>query len=388
MGYLLKNLSWIDGSETVAGDVRIGQSIISEIGKNLHAGKRDVVIDLQDHFVYPGLVNAHDHLEMNLYPKLGTPPYDNYVEWANDIYHPRQSPLLEIEAVNIQDRLLWGGLKNLISGVTTVIHHNPWHTTLRKNDFPVKVQKVAWAHSLAFEKKSNLKLRGTHQPFVIHAGEGIDELSFAEISTLERMELLKNNTVLIHAIALTPRDVQTLATARCSVVWCPASNLFMFDRTANITEMVGRIRVALGSDSTLTGSSTLLDEIQTASKSKPVSARQIYDMVTTIPADIFSLTHPRIFERQPADLFITPINQVDYFENLLHASVSDISMVMVGGMPRIAAADTGIHFKNMVKIHGKIKACLYDIAGLKKRIEKKVGRSILEKNPLWNLMEI
>jgi cytosine/adenosine deaminase-related metal-dependent hydrolase len=387
MGYLLKNLSWSDGSETIVGDVRIGEGIILEVGKTLDAGKRDVVIDLPEHFIYPGLVNAHDHLEMNLYPKLGKPPYKNYVEWGNDIYHPRHSPLLEIESVNIQDRLLWGGLKNLISGATTVIHHNPWHLMLGKNDFPVKVQKVAWAHSLAFEKKSNFKLPEKHRPFVIHAGEGIDELSFAEIPTLKRMDLLKNNTVLIHAIALTGRDIETLATTQCSVVWCPASNLFMFDRTANITEMVSRIRIALGSDSTLTGSSTLLDEMQTASKSKPVSARQIYDMVTTIPADIFSLNNRRIFQRQPADLFITSKNQGDYFENLLDAKVGDISLVMVSGMPRIAASDTGIILKNTVKIQGKTKGCVYDIAGLKKRIEKKVGQSTLEQNPLWNLME-
>jgi hypothetical protein len=63
-------------------------------------------------------------------------------------------------------------------------------------------------------------------------------------------------------------------------------------------------------------------------------------------------------------------------------------MVMVNGMPRIAAAETGIRLKNSVKVEGKIKGCVFDVPNLKKRIEKKVDRSILERNPLWNLIEV
>src|SRR5688572_12251609 len=124
MELLLQNITWQTKARKFTGDVRVQNGLIAEIGQLQPKGKEHT-IDLTNHFIYPGLINAHDHLEMNLYSKLGNPFYKNYIDWSNDIYKPEMSPIKEIEKVDIKDRLLWGGLKNLISGVTTVVHHNP-----------------------------------------------------------------------------------------------------------------------------------------------------------------------------------------------------------------------------------------------------------------------
>src|ERR1700754_4578557 len=107
MDLLIKNVTWPDVDlNPVSGDVRISRDTIVETGKDLPSKKKEQVFDFSGHFLYPGLINAHDHLEMNLYPRLGTPPYNNYTEWSKDIYKPGESPLKEIEKTDIQHRLM------------------------------------------------------------------------------------------------------------------------------------------------------------------------------------------------------------------------------------------------------------------------------------------
>jgi hypothetical protein len=77
-------------------------------------------MNLDAYQLLPGLINAHDHLDFNLFPRLGSGPYPNATAWAEDIYHPECSPVSQQLRLPKRIRLLWGGLKNLLSGVTTV----------------------------------------------------------------------------------------------------------------------------------------------------------------------------------------------------------------------------------------------------------------------------
>src|SRR5262249_15640887 len=63
--------------------------------------------------IRPGLINAHDPLEFNLFPLLGSSRYRNASEWAREIYHPDRSPVREHLEVPKAARLWWGALKNL-----------------------------------------------------------------------------------------------------------------------------------------------------------------------------------------------------------------------------------------------------------------------------------
>ncbi len=75
-------------------------------------------------------------------------------------------------------RLIWGGVKNLISGVTTVAHHNPWEGSIFGRAFPVRVvRRYGWAHSLEFSPDIAERYRRTpiRWPFIVHAAEGTGE---------------------------------------------------------------------------------------------------------------------------------------------------------------------------------------------------------------------
>jgi len=109
--FLLKNLKWAKDGKLFDGDIRLGSGKIVEVNESLTPRRDDRVIRFDNHYLYRGLINSHDHLEMNLYPLMGKPPYNNYTEWARDIYRPHESPVKEIESVPVRYRLLWGGIK-------------------------------------------------------------------------------------------------------------------------------------------------------------------------------------------------------------------------------------------------------------------------------------
>jgi cytosine/adenosine deaminase-related metal-dependent hydrolase len=223
----------------------------------------NVNLDLGPLRIFPGLINAHDHLEFALFPRLGQGPYPNATAWARDIYHPDQSPVREHLRVPKRLRLLWGGLRNLAAGVTTVSHHNPYDPIF-DDDFPVRVvREYGWAHSLEFspDVASAYAATPADAPFLIHLGEGTDQDTEREIFRLRDLGALGGRTVLIHAVGLSEEGWQVVRESGASVVWCPRSNLFSLGRTIR---PVRGVPMALGTDSPLTAEGDMLDEIRQA----------------------------------------------------------------------------------------------------------------------------
>jgi cytosine/adenosine deaminase-related metal-dependent hydrolase len=251
-------------------------------------------LDLSGHVVMPGLINAHDHLEFNLFPRLGRGPYPNAGEWARDIYHPERSPIREQLRVPKAVRLWWGGLKNLLSGVTTVCHHNPYERQVFNADFPVRVvRRFAWAHSLEFEPHLAARFRKgpASYPFVVHCAEGVDAVARREVHALDSLGALDRRTTIVHGVGLKREGLDLMRRRGASLVWCPTSNLAMLGRTVSRAVLRSGIPMALATDSALSAPVDLLDELAVARKYLP--APRLYEMVTTGPARILRLSLPK-----------------------------------------------------------------------------------------------
>jgi cytosine/adenosine deaminase-related metal-dependent hydrolase len=250
-------------------------------------------IDLTGFLVLPGLINAHDHLEFNLFPSLGRGPYRNAKSWASEIYRPSISPLKEHLALSKRSRMVWGGLKNLLSGVTTVAHHNPFDAAAFGPSFPVNVVKhFGWAHSLDFSPDLVERFRATPAdwPFILHAAEGLDEHARSEIGRLEDLGVLSERTVLVHGIGLDSSDLQLLCARQSALVWCPTSNVSTYGQTISGAVLRSDLKVALGTDSALTAQVDLIDEIEVARQTHQVAATDLFEMVTSRSARILRLT--------------------------------------------------------------------------------------------------
>jgi cytosine/adenosine deaminase-related metal-dependent hydrolase len=242
---------------------------------------------------------------------------------------------------------------------------------------------------LAFGKNILKEFESTPgKPFVIHAAEGIDLMASEEIDKLDKLGVLKSNTVLVHAVALAQNTMAIIAARNCSVVWCPESNNFLFHKTADIHSLKKLVRVALGSDSTLTGSAVMLDEMRSAHATGLASPREIFEMSTVRASDIYNIDLPSIAQDTVADLMVVPRLHDDYYENLLQIHPSHIEAVFINGIPRYGdeKINDALKLKHSFRVQGVKKYSTLDVSSLLKKLEKKPGPAILQSNPLWNML--
>ena len=368
--------------EAAALDLETCGEKIQAIRESAKPPKGAEMLDLGGHLVLPGLINAHDHLEFNLYPRLGRGPYPNAGAWARDIYKPTKSPIAEHLRVPKDTRLLWGGLKNLLSGVTTVCHHNPREEPVFDRNFPVRVlSQFGWAHSLEFSHNvaQRFELTPPDWPFILHLGEGVDAQARQEVFDLDEMGALDGRTVLTHAVGLNKRGLRLAKERGASLIWCPTSNLFLLGRTLTAGALRSGIPVALGSDSALTAEGDLLDEIRVARRVSRLPGAAIYRMVTSEAARILRLRGGAgsLVAGAAADLIAIPDDGRSPSEALMRTNGP--ALVMIAGKVNLIATELARHIPGLsrLSVEGRVDVLVRaNVGRLRRQAEQALGGEI------------
>lgn len=321
--------------------VRVVGSRIAGVGAKPR--RDDAIVDLAGDRVLPGLINAHDHLQLNSLPQpeLGK-RYRHVREWIREIGERQNSdPAFQAGVAIARDqRLLIGGVKNLLSGVTTVAHHDPLYRYLSSPEFPTRVvQHYGWSHSLDISGEQQVRhsYRQTplEWPWMIHAAEGLDDAAGNEFGRLDALGCLGPNTLLVHGVALDRAQRARLEQSAAGLIWCPTSNRNLFGRTADVADLLARGRVALGTDSRLSGARDLLDEISIAGEIGGLDGRSLERLVTHDSARLLRLPdRGELRADARADILILPART-----GLAEARRADVRLVLIDGVVRYGDRD-------------------------------------------------
>jgi cytosine/adenosine deaminase-related metal-dependent hydrolase len=303
--------------------------------------KEELVAEKEDRLyldgatVLPGFINSHDHLDFNCYPTMGNAIYPSYREWGPAIQSAYAGTIKEVQTIPDSLKVAWGLYKNLLHGFTTVVNHGKKITT--SEELISVVQEVDPLHSVGFEKNWKGKLRNPFRksPVMIHAGEGTDAISAAEIDELTRSNWFRKKIIAIHGVAMTTKQAKHFS----GLVWCPASNYFFLGQTAAIRDLKEVVQIVFGTDSTLSSSWHISEHFQLVKQSGMINEEEFLLLLTSTPAKLLDLKdRGTIGVGKKADLLV-----IKRGTNLFDIDKASILLVIQAGKIRLAdVAITGL----------------------------------------------
>jgi cytosine/adenosine deaminase-related metal-dependent hydrolase len=391
----------------------LANGVIVSPGKKIHTGNLGIKgekivspdgiakIDLKKKsFVYPSLINTHDHLQGNYRPPVGPKKgsyYLTWLPWDNDL--KASETFKERSQLTREDLYALSGYKCLFSGVTTVNDHFPHKFNSQiLPTLPIRaIQEYCIEHECSsYDLKwgdgveiEHNRAKENNFPFITHLSEGFDNEAMHSIEKLEKLNVLDDHCLFVHCIAFSDEDIKKVAKAGASVSWCGFSNMFMFNVTAKVRKMIkAGVNVTIGTDSSASGSANLLEEIKYDRElyqklyGEDLPAQKIFEMVTINAAKAFRMNDRTgsLEEGKLGDIIVLKAKNDDPYENFVNANMKDIELLVLAGNPIYGE----MRFLNIfngtlpagytqIKVGNREMFVKGDPAGLYKEVRKKIG---------------
>ncbi len=354
-------------------------------------------IDLDGQIIFPGLINGHDHLIDTSWHSLGNMPVQNWYEWESSIHSEPDYKLQQ--KLSASDLYIVGMYKNIISGATTIVDHYPSEVsaTFTNHELATILKYFYLAHS-ASEKRlhwcHNIAEQYRHTqgilPFIIHAGEGNSKEISEEIDSLNKIDALSKNTVLVDCCFLSDSDLQLIASKDASIVWIPESSERIFNRQPDLKKIreLG-IKICIGTDSSNTGTSNMHTAFKVAKNysadflNNSITSKDLVKMATIDAAKIFGIEKEAgsLVPGKRSDFIVFEDDGSDPFDNFINLLPEEYSMVIHKGNMMVGNDEfrrTSVDFSRYseVKLNGFSKLLFGRPVQLIERIRNKLGKEI------------
>jgi len=311
------------------------------------------IFTVTDAYVYPGFVDAHNHVAYNVLPKW-TPPrlYVNRGQWQRaKAYKDFKAPYALLKDTHnlFCEMVKWGEIKALISGITAIQGTSPGQTCVRTLIRNVENQNelgTAGSHIRtyildirSFDSVINWNVT---KSFVVHIAEGLasDVPSQAEFQVLKQKGLLRAETAVIHGTAFGDAEFAEMGKVGTKLIWSPQSNRVLYGQTTNIPLALKHgVPVSLGIDWNPSGSDDIFGELRVAAEFNQdefggaIADSDWINMITRNPATALAL-ETQIGSLAPglkADITVLRAQASDPHRSLLANHPQDVEMVWVGG---------------------------------------------------------
>jgi 5-methylthioadenosine/S-adenosylhomocysteine deaminase len=354
------------------GAISILGSQIEDVGVTL-AGVQGSIVET-DSFIFPGLIDLHDHITWNVLPRWRPNQlFMNRYEWqqttAYSIALDQTHYAISADHELACDADRFGEIKAIVGGATSVVgglaptsgtNDNACILGLTRNldiyaGFPDSVlnkEKVWYViFPLEMSLASTVAVRsgldsGTVKALLVHAGEGkpADAAAAREFAMLAKNGdgFLRPGVSVIHGVAFNTADFKQMAKAGVGLIWSPRSNIELYGGTTDVlSAKTSGVKIALAPDWSPTGSDGMIEELKyastwNASQYPPVFENgELVKMVTIVPAQLAGADKQigSLAKGMYADLLLIRRHVTDPDQALLYASPADVRLVVIGGVP-------------------------------------------------------
>jgi 5-methylthioadenosine/S-adenosylhomocysteine deaminase len=370
----------MDGTPIRAGQVVIQGGVIKSILSASSAPPAGAIVIDTKGFIYPGLMNLHNHVEYNILPLYNVPKHsENRYDWPGGksyetfVNNPwkvttdknifglteEANKYGEIRAI-IGGETAIQGADNVKSVSTTLVRNVETDTTFGPDFVGARTPPIDGLFMKHLPEQIN-RIR-SQKAWFFHLAEGIDEKSRLEFSNpafnpAEKVSsrnkpgvveagLLWPGLVGIHSTGLTEAEFRAWkeATGQPKIVWSPTSNLMLYGKTTDVKAAARQgALIALGTDWAPSGTKNMLWELKTVDHHNKTalgrffSDKQIIEMATTNAAKMLGWETKvgKIRIGMAADLVVLDDlpGPADGYRNMINAVEANVQLVLVGGNP-------------------------------------------------------